>query len=638
MNILVFSLICTPIAAALLFLVKNDRKYYKLLSYLLFLFGTGLSVALTLKGPQSLLISGTLFTVMEGIISLAEIVIIFFLFYVSFKNKRWGVFTLTIVQTVLTLYSALTIKGSEKAVFNLDTLTLVMLLIVNIIGTLIVIFANGYISEYEHHKGLKNKQQLFYSVICVFLAAMNGLVLSDSLSWIYFFWEITTLTSFILISYNGDEEALNSGFRALFINLIGGISFAVGNIIFYKSMNITTLNEIIHHGQVGAFYVIPVFLLCIAGFAKSAQVPFQSWLLGAMVAPTPVSALLHSSTMVKAGVYLIIKLSPAYGGTRLGTAIAIYGGFTFILCSAIAVSQRNAKRVLAYSTVANLGLIICSAGMGSAVAVSAAIILTIFHAVSKALLFLCTGQIEHTIGSRDIEEMSGLIHIAPTLALITAFGIISMILPPFGVLVTKWISIEASASNPFVAISLVLGSALTTLFWVKWIGTLMSYPVNKFEHEAPQDFNIYFPLWFLSVLVLLTSVLLKPIYNIFVSPEVSLLLQKTEAISVAGGTISMQMGAFNNGLVFIIIIIILLLIVVVRKSLVSTADVKNIYMCGENNLPSDAGSFRSADGTYEKAVVSNFYLNKVLDEKAFTVLGYIVSAAIIITVLMGGLI
>jgi ech hydrogenase subunit A len=637
MNTLIYSLVVIPIVFAILFLIKNDRKYYKLLSYLLFICGAVLSIAVSLKGPQKLLVTGTLFTTIEAIITLLEVAIILFLFYVSVKNKRWGVFALTIIQTLITIYSTLTIKGSEEAVFNLDMFTLVMLLIVNIIGTLIVVFANGYITVYEHHKGLKNKQKLFYSVICIFLAAMNGLVLSDSLSWIYFFWEITTLTSFILISYNGDEEALNSGFRALFLNLVGGVSFAIGNIVFYKSMNITSLTGIIQHGKVGSFYVIPVFLLCIAGFAKSAQVPFQSWLLGAMVAPTPVSALLHSSTMVKAGVYLIVKLSPAYAGTTLGTAIALYGAFTFILCSAIAVSQRNAKRVLAYSTIANLGLIICSAGIGSAVAVSAAIILLIFHAISKALLFLCTGQIEHTIGSRDIEDMSGLVYVAPMLTLIISFAMLSMILPPFGVLVTKWISIEAAAVNPVVVILLILGSALTTLYYLKWIGTLMSHPVKDIERPAHKDFSIYFPLWVLSILILVTSVLMKPIYNLFVAPEISVLLKESNALSVANGTVSIGMGTFNNGLVFIVIGIVLVLLLLVKKSLFSTAHVKSIYMCGENNVASDENSFRCVNGTHEKAVVSNFYLNKVLDEKAFTTFGYIISIAMIITVLIGGL-
>lgn len=638
MNTLVYFLIAVPILFSALFLLHNNKTYYKVLSYLLFFIGAALSIAVVTQGQQKILISGMSFTIIEKVISLLEIVIIAYMYYVSIKHKRKGVLILTIIQTIFTIYSAFTVKGSESAMFNLDTLTLVMLLIINIIGTLIVIFANGYMSTYEKHKGLKNKQKLFYSVVCIFLAAMNGLVLSDSLSWIYFFWEITTLSSFILISYNGDEEALNSGFRALFLNLIGGISFAIGNIIFYNSLHITTLTGIIQNGRVGKFYIIPVFLLCIAGFTKSAQVPFQSWLLGAMVAPTPVSALLHSSTMVKAGVYLIVKLSPAYAGTKLGTAIAIYGGFTFVLCSAIAVSQRNAKRVLAYSTVSNLGLIICSAGLGTPTAIAAAITLIIFHAISKALLFLCTGQIEHTVGSRDIEDMTGLIHVAPVLAIITAFGIITMILPPFGVLVTKWISIESSASDPIVAIFLILGSALTTLYYIKWFGTIMSYPATNLKSNNKLDINIYMPLWSLASLAMLTSIFIEPLYNTFVSPEVNTLLHSSNALKISKDIVSSSRGSFDVGPIFIVVLIIMFIIAFTKKTLVSNAHIKGIYMCGENNLSSDKSSFRSTNGTYTKANVSNYYLVRIINEKSLTNFGYVVSVSLILVVLLGGLI
>ena len=235
---------------------------------------------------------------MGGAVLICEILILVFLYWVSIKCKRWSTLALTIVQTVITIYSEFFMGKSDIVAINVDKLSLVMLLIVNIIGTLIVVFSDGYITKYEEHKGLKSRQKLYYSVICIFIAAMNGLVLCDSLNLIYFFWEITTLASFILISYNQDEEAMNSGFRALFLNIIGGICFALGIIIFKNMMNITTLTGVIAHRNLTAIYTIPVFLLCIAGFVKSAQVPFHSWLLGAMVAPTPVSALLHSSTMV----------------------------------------------------------------------------------------------------------------------------------------------------------------------------------------------------------------------------------------------------------------------------------------------------------------------------------------------------
>lgn len=638
MGIYALALIVVPLIFSVLFVLSDNKAYFKVLSYVLCIFGTVVSVMLAFKGPFKVTISGSSFTAIETIITLAEILIIAFLFWVSIKHRRSKVLYLTILQSVLFIYSTFFMEKHHEVMLNVDNFSIVMLLLVNIIGTLIVVFANGYISEYEHHRHMKSRQKLFYLVISVFLSAMNGLVMSDALSWIYFFWEITTLASFILISYNQDEEAYNSGFRALFINLIGGLCFSIGNILFQNQLGMNSLSQIISHGKLTGFYIVPVFLLCIAGFAKSAQMPFQSWLLGAMVAPTPVSALLHSSTMVKAGVYLIVKLSPAYAGTKLGTAIAIYGGFTFLLCSAIAISQRNAKRILAYSTIANLGLIICSAGMGSSIAISAAIILIIFHAVSKALLFLCTGQIEHTIGSRDVEDMIGLIHRAPVLTLITAFGLISMILPPFGVLITKLISIEASANNPFIAIFLVLGSALTTLYYVKWIGTIVSYPETKMQKGPKADFSIYLPLWILSILVLLTSIFVSPVYNRLVSPEINVLLPNggKGLVATRVSSLTSQIGGFNNEIVFVVLGIIILIALAIKGTLITKADRKNIYMCGENNLE-DETMFRNANGTYDKATVGNLYLSQILNENTMTLLGTIVSVSLIIIVILGGL-
>lgn len=637
MNMYVLALIVVPIIFAVLYALNDNKAYYKLLSYALCIFGTAFSILLAFKGPVKFTISGSTFSILEGIILIVEVLILVFLFWVSFKHRRNNVLLLTFVQAIIFVYSSFFMEKHHEVTLNVDNFSIIMLLLVNIIGTLIVVFANGYITEYEHHRHMKSKQKQFYVIICLFISAMNGLVSSDALSWIYFFWEITTLASFLLIGYNGDEEAYNSAFRALYINLIGGICFALGNILFQQQLGISTLTGIISHGKLTGIYIVPVFLLCIAGFAKSAQMPFQSWLLGAMVAPTPVSALLHSSTMVKAGVYLIVKLSPAYADTKLGTAIAIYGGFTFLLCSAIAISQRNAKRVLAYSTIANLGLIICSAGMGSSLAISSAIILIIFHAVSKALLFLCTGQIEHTIGSRDIEDMQGLIHKAPLLALITAFGAISMILPPFGVLITKLISIEAAANNPFIAIFLILGSAATTLYYVKWIGNLVSYPENKLIKNPKIDLNIYLPLVVLSVLVLLASIFVSPVYNYMVSPEINVLLPKAaKGLTVSRAVITSQIGGFNNEIVFIVIGLVILIALAIKGSLITKADRKNIYMCGENNLE-DETMFRNANGTYDKATVGNLYLSHILDEKTLTLLGTIVSVSLILIVILGGL-
>lgn len=633
----IFLLMILPIIFSLLFLINTNKNYYKVLAGIMFITSSFLAIMLALKGEQQIIIAGNLYSIFENIILLFEAVIIIYLYVVSIKNKRWTALGLTIVLTSLSIYTSLFIKVSEEAIINIDKLSLVMSLIVNIIGTLIIVFSIEYMPHYEEHNKLKNRQRLYYFMISIFLSAMNGIIFSDSLNWIYFFWEVTTICSFVLISYNNNQEAKNSGFRALVINLFGGICFSIGIILFKNMMNISTISQIIKHGKVSAIFIIPVFLLCIAGFTKSAQLPFQSWLLGAMVAPTPVSALLHSSTMVKAGVYLIIKLSPAYAGTWLGNAIAIYGGLSFLICSAVAVSQRNAKRVLAYSTIANLGLIISSAGMGSSIAVSAAIMLIIFHAVSKALLFLCTGQIEHVIGSRDIEEMSGLIRKAPILTILSAFGMLSMILPPFGVLITKWISIEASVNNPIVTIFLVLGSALTSVYYIKWLGTILSYPVNDLTPKFPMNFTTYFPLGMLGLIIVGTSILITPIFNLFVSPEVIKLLHSQNLTAARFGVVSSKIGSFNAAIVFLVLIA-TLVIYLFTKNIILTPKIKKIYLCGENNMISNKLlRFRSGDEPYEKAVVANLYLYNSINEKALINTGYIISSAIIAFVLLGGL-
>jgi ech hydrogenase subunit A len=353
-----------------------------------------------------------------------------------------------------------------------------------------------------------------------------------------------------------------------------------------------------------------------------------------MVAPTPVSALLHSSTMVNAGVFLIIKLVPAFANTPLGIAIAVYGSFTFVMCSALALSQRNAKRVLAYSTIANLGLIIASAGIGSPLAVAAAIMLIIFHAISKCLLFLCTGEIEHTIGSRDIEDMSGLIKKAPLLTMLISLGMISMLLPPFGVLLTKWVSMEAASSNPIVSIFLILGSALTTVYYVKWLGTILSSSMDKnaVHHLKPET---YFPLSFLGLCIVVTSILVFPIYDYFIKPQVTTLLNIVNivpTVSGQGGQFTSEIGAFAYAVIFIVFALAILIYLATKNMF--TPRPAGYYMCGENNLEKDKLMFRNGIGSYDKSSVSNIYLQDIFEENKLTTLGYVISILLIVVALV----
>ncbi|WP_410509172.1 proton-conducting transporter membrane subunit [Methanosarcina hadiensis] len=634
METTIMLLIAVPLLFSFLFLGLG-KSMYKVLAWAFFIFGVIFSVQLVRDGVGVFEITGSDFAMLENIVLVLEVLVILFILAVSAKYKNWPTLALGIIAAAAFAYTFANTPHVESASFNIDQFSQVMILIVNIVGTAIILFATGYMDEYEEHRHL-NRQRTFYFTMSFFIAAMNGLVMVDTLGWLFLFWELTTLCSFVLISYNMDQEGINNGFRALALNLVGGIALSVG-IILLAARDISTLSGVgIYAGTdaaAAAALALPVALLCLGGFAKSAQMPFQSWLLGAMVAPTPVSALLHSSTMVNAGVFLVVKLVPAFAGTSLGTAIAVYGSFTFVMCSALALSQRNAKRVLAYSTIANLGLIIASAGIGTPLAVAAAIMLILFHAISKALLFLCTGEIEHTIGSRDIEDMAGLIKKAPLLTSLAALGMVSMLLPPFGVLLTKWVSMEAASNNPIVIVFLILGSALTTVYYAKWLGTIMSSSMDKnaVHHKKPET---YFPLTFLGLAIVAVSILVFQVYDYFIRPQVEILLSTAPSISGQAGQFTSEIGAFAYAAIFAVLALAIILYLATKNMF--TPRMAGYYMCGENNLERDKLMFRNGLCAYEKSSVANVYLQNTFGESKLTTLGYAISIILIVIALAGG--
>ncbi|HJJ38911.1 MAG TPA: proton-conducting transporter membrane subunit, partial [Methanocorpusculum sp.] len=371
------------------------------------------------------------------VLFIAELIIAAVIIGLSIKYKKPLAFILALVQ--LGLLIALEVSGIVSAgseiTFTLNNLSLIMVLIIGIIGSLICVYALGYMKDYAaHNPEIKDRRRYFFVVLFLFLTAMFGIVLSGNLMMVLAFWEVTTLCSFLLIGYSRTGEAVTNSFRAVWMNLIGGIAFTAAVILLCvidPAADLLFIPNLLAYGNVAAI-TIPLALLALAGITKAAQLPFSTWLTGAMVAPTPVSALLHSSTMVKAGVFLLIVLAPLFHQTWVGIALAFIGAFTFLATSALAISQSNAKRVLAYSTIANLGLIVACAGIGTPAAITAAILLTIFHAVAKCLLFLCVGAVEHKIGSRDIEDMDALLIRQPLLAVMMVVGIAGMYLAPFG--------------------------------------------------------------------------------------------------------------------------------------------------------------------------------------------------------------
>jgi ech hydrogenase subunit A len=409
-----------------------------------------------------------------GLLAL-ELAMAVYIFVLGILRLRHLLSLLALLQAGLSVITEVLYGGKAPVarVFVADKFSIIMAVIVGIVGSLIAVYSIGYMRAYhDHHKEYRDRQPFFFFVQFVFLAGMFGVFFSNSLSFLLLFWEVTTLCSFLLIGYNGTAESRSNAFLALTLNLLGGLAF--GGAILYLSAAGTdlTLESLIAVGKGAA--LIPAALLSFAGMTKSALLPFSSWLLGAMVAPTPVSALLHSSTMVKAGVYLVLRLAPLLRGTLLGTMVALIGGITFLLGSLIAISHSDAKRVLAWSTMSNLGLIVMCGGIGTYEALWAGVLLIMFHAVTKALLFLCVGTFEQRMNSRDIESMSGLIVSMPKLSIMVQIGIAGMFLAPFGMLVSKWAVLKAVVdANPFLVVFVVFGSSATLFFWVKWMGKLL---------------------------------------------------------------------------------------------------------------------------------------------------------------------
>lgn len=510
----------------------------------------------------------------------------------------------------------------------IDHLSIIMCLIISIIGSLICVYAIRYMKDHEEHRmhlgELKETTQpRFFFFMLMFLGAMNGLVFANNLLWLGFFWEMTTLACWGLIRHDGTPIAITNAFRALWMCLIGSVGFSLAIMFLWNgSSDSISLMEVISNGaSAGPVFLLPFALLCLAGFTKAAQLPFQSWLLGAMVAPTPVSALLHSSTMVNAGVYLVLRLAPGFQGTHLSTLIAIYGGAVFLATAILAISQSEAKKVLAYSTIGNLGLIILCAGINTPLAIAVGIMLLIFHAISKGLLFLCVGAIEHHIWSRNIEDMEGVARNLPLLIGITIAGMLSMLVAPFGVLIAKWGAMEAAMEaasgigvwSTLVLVLLMLGSGATTVFWAKWIGRFLCHsPVPGSSKMEP-----FIPLYHGILLMLITfavvfSILIAPVYKSVVAPALTEAgYNAALAFTTGAWFLKSPMGIFAAWPIFIIITLALLIPALATRAKPEAS--RSSYMCGEN-VEIGVDEFVAVADERTGLKTGGFYIENILGE------------------------
>ncbi|NMA89100.1 MAG: NADH-quinone oxidoreductase subunit L [Methanoculleus bourgensis] len=607
MQTLLFLILFPILVACLLLFVKRTTLRYAVVALSALAIG-GASIYLLMRYAFA---GAVYFAAPSEAASLAmvaiEMVLALFIIYMGAKFRNYLAIALAVVQAALIVYLEMTFPENLHAANNLfiDQFSIIMALIIGIIGSLIAVYAVRYMETYHHHHPeVRDRQKMFFFVIFAFLAAMFGLVFSNNLMWVFFFWEITTISSFLLIGYSETDEATRNAFRALVMNLLGGVAF-VAAIIYLAAEPASggiDLARVLASGDT-AVILIPAVLIGFAGITKAALMPFSSWLLGAMVAPTPVSALLHSSTMVKAGVYILVRFAPVFAGTFAGFSVGLVGAVTFVVASAIAISQSNAKLVLAYSTIANLGLIAACAGVGTHMLVWAAILLIIFHAVAKSLLFLGTGAIEHRTGSRDIEDMEGLIVRMPKMAVMMFIGIAGMFLAPFGMLVSKWAAIEAFVQVPFglvfVAI-LAYGSAVTVFFWAKWMGKLVTVTreVERIEKGFLEE--PWAPLYIITGLV---------IAAVFLFPVISSTLIEPYVLAIYGITTGL---AQTNVAIMLLMMALLLILPVSFFLFRRTAKHLPAYMGGRPATPDL--HFAGSLGMTREAQTRNYYLTDYFGE------------------------
>ena len=353
-----------------------------------------------------------------------------------------------------------------EAAFRLDGLSLTFALLISGIGSAVFLYASAYL------KGALRLAR-FYTVLTLFMASMLGAVLADDLVLLVVFWELTSLTSFLLIGYSPEEaESRRSAQQGFLVTVAGGLAMLAGVILLGSIANTFSITEILDRGDVVAAHPLaPAIIVLIAAgaFAKSAQAPLHSWLANAMVAPTPVSAYLHSATMVKLGVYLLARLDPVFSDHALWIALLTgFGAATMLAGSVLAMRETDLKRVLAYSTIVSLGTLTMLIGIPGELAAVAVVTFLIVHALYKACLFLVAGIIDHETGTRDSSALGGMRHFMPVTAAVALLGGLSMAgLPPFIGFAAKELVYEtglaASAGWALVAAALVANAAMVVV-------------------------------------------------------------------------------------------------------------------------------------------------------------------------------
>ncbi len=375
--------------------------------------------------------------------------------------------------------------------FYLDGLSLTFALLISGIGAVVLLYASAYLAD----DPLLGR---FYLYLLVFMASMLGTVLADNLITLFVFWELTSISSYLLIGFKhsyGTSRA--AALQALLVTGGGGLAMLAGLVLLGQVAGTSNLSSLAASGErVRASDLYPAILglVLVGAFAKSAQFPFHFWLPNAMEAPTPVSAYLHSATMVKAGVYLLARLSPALGGTVEWQGLVIgVGAATMVLGAYLAWQQVDLKRILAYSTISALGILVLLLGVGGALATKAALTVLVAHSLYKGALFLVAGALDHETGTRDVTQLGGLRRAMPITGAVALLAGASMAgLPPLFGFVAKEVFYKATYEAPDLPALLTALAVLSSVLTVVAAGLVALKPffgvrahTPRHPHEAP---------------------------------------------------------------------------------------------------------------------------------------------------------
>src|SRR3989339_1805138 len=399
-------------------------------------------------------------------------------------------------------------------VLHADMLAIFMAIASSLVGAIIVLYSFGYISHYE------NRNEYYFMVV-LFLGSMMGLIFSGNLIFLFLFWEITSIASWRLIGFFREKAFVLRADKAFLITVFGALIMLVGFVMLYTQTNSFNLLDIKNNLQNNPVSNIAVMLILFGILSKSATLPFHTWLPDAGVAPSPVTALLHAAVLVKIGVYVFARLfiSTMTLDVVWHTVVPVIAGASMLVSGAAALKETDLKRIIAYSTISQIGFIFLGLATGNEIGIAGGLLYILMHGLAKGGLFLCAGIVEQNTHTKDITKMGGLGKVMPITLLAFLFCSFSVMgIPPFGGFFSKYLVITGAINNGQMAIAFTFlaGAVLTVLYLLRVI-SIVFFGELKMSSIKEGSATMLFSVAFLGILSLLGGIFIKYPADVVVS-------------------------------------------------------------------------------------------------------------------------